>query len=369
MFAFCIYDRRDGSLFLARDRFGEKPLFYAQTEHDFGFSSEVKSLLCHSGIARRLDRQALAYYLRAGIVPAPLTMLQDVRVLPPGHWLKWCNSELDVQPYFVIDYQPDPAFQEMPDAVKALQAQLHQAVQRQSISDVPLGALLSGGIDSCAVASTLQATATHPVKTFTVRFEDARYDEGDIASQVARHLGTEHHEFVVGNATFKEDDLWRIIDHVGLPFFDSSAIPTYILSNLVVGHVKVALSGDGGDELFAGYDSFQWGLKLSRRRWPSSLLRRCSDGRMGESTVMDGGRFRNSSAATRVGVCCGTCPPVAHRVTQSVCARRIRSVAVGATALARGKRKPSAADSSAEPSKGLEPSTAADVFSTKACHA
>lgn len=274
MFAFCIYDKADDSLFIARDRFGEKPLYYCHAPDGFVFSSEIKSLLECPYVPRRLDYEALGYYMRIGFVPAPLTMFEDVCILPPGHWLRWRNGELTVRPYYAIDYQPDPALDRETDAVEALQAALGLAVQRQSISDVPLGAFLSGGIDSSSVVAMLQATSNRTVKTFTMRFEDQSHDEGEIARQVAQHLGTEHHEFFVPNVAFEPDDLLRIIDHVGLPFNDTSAIPTYILSKHIRQEVTVALSGDGGDEMFAGYPIFRWGMTIRKmQRLPSPILR------------------------------------------------------------------------------------------------
>lgn len=265
MFAFCIYDRRDDSLFIARDRFGEKPLYYHyHPENGFVFSSEIKSLLQCPFVPRRLDYEALGYYMRVGYIPAPLTMLKDVHILPPGHWLKWHDGNLVIRPYYTIGYRPDPTLEREADAVDAVKTVLHEAVKRQSISDVPLGAFLSGGIDSSCVVAMLQSISTHPVKTFTIRFEEESYDEGAIAKQVAEHLRTEHHEFIIPNVAFEPDDLWRVIDHIGLPFVDSTAIPTYVLSKYVGQEVKVALSGDGGDELFAGYPFFQWGLTIRR---------------------------------------------------------------------------------------------------------
>ena len=263
MFAFCIYDRRDDSLFIARDRFGEKPLYYHyHPENGFVFSSEIKSLLQCPFVPRRLDYEALGYYMRVGYVPVPLTLFRDIRILPPGHWLKWRDGQLEIRSYYTVDYCPDPTLEREADAIEAVQATLQQAVKRQAISDVPLGAFLSGGIDSSSVVAMLQAVSTRPVKTFTMRFEEESFDEGLIARQVANHLGTDHCEFVVPNVAFEPEDLWRIVDHVGLPFFDTSAIPTYILSKHIRQEVTVALSGDGGDEMFAGYPLFQWGLKI-----------------------------------------------------------------------------------------------------------
>ena len=230
MFGFCIHDRQDGSLFLARDRFGEKPLFYYQAGDVFVFSSELRSLLQCNFIPRRLDQEALAYYLRVGFVPAPLTMFKDVRVLPPGHSLSWRQGKARVEQYYSVDYRPDPYLDREERAVEAVREALSRAVRRQAVSEVPLGAFLSGGIDSSAVVAMLQSVSSQPTKTFTVRFEESSYDESHIAREVANHLGTEHTEFVVPNLGFQEQDLWRIVDHVGAPFFDSSAIPTYILS-------------------------------------------------------------------------------------------------------------------------------------------
>ncbi len=274
MFAFCIYDRHQKTFFLARDRFGEKPLYYFHdSDRNFVFSSEIKSLLEHPDVPRQLDYEALGYYMRVGIVPAPLTMFRDIRILPAGHWLRWNAGDISIRPYYWIDYCPDPGLSNASDAEDAVRVGLQQAVRRQKISDVDVGALLSGGIDSSAVASTLQSVCSEPIKTFTVSFDEAEYNEAGVARQVATHLGAEHHEIRVANSTFDEDDLWRIIDHVGLPFFDSSAIPTYVLSKHVRQEVKVVLSGDGGDELFAGYDLFQWGQKIRRvQKLPSKLI-------------------------------------------------------------------------------------------------
>ena len=149
-------------------------------------------------------------------------------------------------------------------ATEACREVLERAVRRQMVADVPLGAFLSGGIDSSTVVASMVRVASRPVTTFTVRFEDQRYDESRIARKTAERLGTDHREIVVPNAAFEEDDLWRIVDHVGQPFYDSSAIPTYVLCKHVREHVTVALTGDGGDEMFAGYPFFRWGLAVER---------------------------------------------------------------------------------------------------------
>lgn len=275
MFAFAIYDSKDDSIFIARDRFGEKPLYYSVgNKQGFVFSSEVRSLLEHPLIPRKLNHESLAYFLRTGIVPSPLTLFEDVQVLPTGCWMKWKAGTLEVKPYYTIEYQVNDELLDKDTAVEQVLDTLKKSVSRQRISDVPIGALLSGGIDSSAMVALLQSEVTDPVQTFTVRFSDSLYDEGLVARQVAEHLGTSHHEIMIEDSSFQEDDLWRIVDHVGLPFFDSSAIPMYLLSKHVGEHVKVAISGDGGDEMFGGYDNFQWGMSIEKgRQLPAFALR------------------------------------------------------------------------------------------------
>ncbi len=265
MFAFCIYNKRSRVLFLARDRFGEKPLYYYyHPDRGFVFSSEIRSLLACPFVPRCLNHEALGYYLRVGLVPEPLTLFQDIQVLPAGHWLRLQAGQLVVEPYYKIDYRVDRALLNRNEAKTALRDTLTRAVVRQSISEVPLGAFLSGGIDSSSVVAMLRAGLNQTVKSLTVRFEAADYDESPVARETAAFLETDHHEFGVPNLAFEPDDLWRIVEHVGLPFSDSSAIPTYILCKNARQAVTVALSGDGGDELFAGYPFFQWGLSIQK---------------------------------------------------------------------------------------------------------
>lgn len=275
MFAFCIYDRLERTLFLARDRFGEKPLYYHfSSEHGFAFSSEIRSLLVCPFVPRRLDREALGYYLRAGLVPAPLTLFQEVYSLPPGTWLRLRDGQLTIRPYYTVDFTVDGRLAREETAVERVRETLKQAVARQSVSEVPLGAFLSGGIDSSSVVAMLQASQGEPSKSLTVKFQDAAHDESRIARQVATRLGTEHEEFVVPNMAFQADHLWRIVEHVGLPFPDSSAIPTFLLCQQARQSVTVALSGDGGDELFAGYPYFRWGMALHQLRRVPHIVRR-----------------------------------------------------------------------------------------------
>ena len=274
MFAIAVHDHRDGSLFLARDRFGEKPLFYHATNDRLVFSSELQSLMEWPDTPRVVDLEALSYFLRFGYPPTPLTMLQDVRELDPGSTLLWKSGTIQTERYYEPDYTPDPALSDPNVAIGAVQDARRSAVARQMVSDVPLGAFLSGGIDSSGVVALMQEASSTPIKTYTVRFQEEGYDEGPIARAVADHLGTEHHELVVENAGFTPDDLWRIVDHVGQPFADSSAIPTHVISQRVSEEVKVCLTGDGGDDMFAGYDRFRWAAQVDRLgRLPGPMLK------------------------------------------------------------------------------------------------
>jgi asparagine synthase (glutamine-hydrolysing) len=269
MFAFCVYDLRNKCVLIARDRFGEKPLFYHWNQQQLSFSSELKSLLTNAAIPRRLNHQALPYYFRTSLVPEPLTLFEGIESLPAGHYLRWNQDQLEVKPYFQIEYAINNDLQTDEDAIAFIQPQLERAVARQTISDVPIGAFLSGGIDSSSVVALLQKNSSQKIKTFNVRFEDEAYDESPIARKVAEFWDTDHHEIVVPNYDFSEDIFWTIISHVGVPFRDSSAIPSFLISKAIRQKVKVALSGDGGDELFGGYSLFQWYQKiLNVRRMP-----------------------------------------------------------------------------------------------------
>lgn len=274
MFTFCIYDLRRKTYFLARDRFGEKPLFYHFLKGIFSFSSELKSLLENRAIPRQLNHSALPYYFRTSLLPEPITMFEEILSLPPGHFLEVSESGIEIEKYFQIEYKTDKNLKSEEDAEAFIRPFLEQAVKRQTVSDVPLGAFLSGGIDSSTIVAMLQKNASKPIQTFTARFETESFDESAIARKVAKHCGTNHHELVIPNYDFTEDIFWKIIDHVGQPFRDSSAIPSFFLTREIRKHVTVALSGDGGDELFGGYDLFQWYQKIvALRKVPASLRR------------------------------------------------------------------------------------------------
>lgn len=272
MYALCIYDKKQSKYLLARDRFGEKPLFFHEKNGVLAFSSEIRSLLEFNKINRYLDKEALLYYLRTSLIPEPLTLFHDVKALQAGDYLKIEKGKSAVHKYFSISYPVNAGIKDMGDAVDLIKPLLLNAVKRQSVSDVPVGSFLSGGIDSSTMVALLQQQSTKPISTYTVRFEDQAYDESAIAAKVAQHYGTDHHEVVVPNEEFNEDIFWEIIDHVGQPFRDSSAIPTHQICKAIGHDVKVAISGDGGDELFGGYSLFQWYLRiLSLKRTPESV--------------------------------------------------------------------------------------------------
>ena len=203
MFALCIYDQTKKIFLFARDRFGEKPFYYHCENNVFSFSSEVKSLLQHDVIDRKLDTNALFYYLRTSLVPEPLTLLENVKTLLPGHYIKLSENSIDVKKYFHLTYKVKEKFKSDEDAIAFIEPHLIQAVKRQTVSDVPIGAFLSGGIDSSTVVALLQKNADRPIKTFNVRFEDQAYDESPIAKKVAAFCGTDHHEIVVPNYDFE----------------------------------------------------------------------------------------------------------------------------------------------------------------------
>ena len=253
MFAIALWDSRAGTLVAARDRVGIKPLYYAEIGDRLYFGSEIKSILAGLDETPPLDVEALDHYLSYLYTPRDASIFDGIRKLPPGHLLRWHQGRLAVSRYWEL-----PANEAVPDseaeAVDALRSVLRDAVRSHLMSEVPLGAFLSGGIDSSLVVGLMAEASTQPVRTFSIGFDDPKYDELDHARVVARHFATDHHEFVVKpDALAIIDDL---ISHFDEPFGDSSAIPTWYVSELARRHVTVVLSGDGGDELFGGYDRY-----------------------------------------------------------------------------------------------------------------
>jgi len=279
MFAFAAWDRTERSLWLARDRAGEKPLYYGWQGDAFLFGSELKALRAHPAFAAEVDRGALALLLRHNYVPAPYSIYRGIHKLPPGTWLKLAAGQHDAEPvaYWSLAEvaergMAEPFAGREAEAVDALEQLLGDAVCGQMVADVPLGALLSGGIDSTLVAALMQARSTRPVRTFTIGFEEGAYDEATHARAVARHLGTDHTELRLSgsDALALVPRLPQIYDE---PFADSSQLPTHLVMQLARRHVTVALSGDAGDEFFGGYNRYFLGPRLWRRvgRMPAPL--------------------------------------------------------------------------------------------------
>lgn len=254
MFAFALWDSKTRSLLLARDRLGKKPLVYAHDTSGLRFASELKSLLVDPAVQRDVDPDALDEYLTYQYSPPPRTIFRSIRKLPPAHMAIWRDGELTIRRYWQPPLVPERATTWDED-VQALQTKLDEAVRLRLISDVPLGAFLSGGVDSTIVVGLMQQHATHPVQTFSIGFPIPEYDESAYARLAAEHLKTNHHEFhVTPDVVAVAHDLARYFDE---PFADSSAIATYYLAEMTKKHVTVALTGDGGDELFLGYDRYQ----------------------------------------------------------------------------------------------------------------
>ena len=275
MFAFCVLDRDDGSLLLARDEFGQKPLYWFSDGERFVFSSELPSLLADHHIPRKIDQVALAHYLRVFAVPAPLTMIEGVRQLLPGHWMRLRDGEVTSGvTRWNGEGTGDPITSDR-EALDLVREALVDSVQRHMISDVPLGAFLSGGIDSTAVVAAAMQSAARPIQTFTVRWDDRDYDESPVAKIIAQHLGTDHHEIHINAGGFDPDVFSSVVDHMSQPFGDVSLLPTFLLCKEVRQHLTVALSGDGGDEMFAGYDDLGRYQTLDKiaSRVPAGALR------------------------------------------------------------------------------------------------
>ena len=251
MFAFAIWDEGDQSLFLARDRVGKKPLLYAHLPGQLAFASEFSALVLHPDVSRDVDREAIHHYLSFMCVPAPLTAYRAIRKLEPGHWLLWRNGEIKTERYWQLDFSKKVSLTEA-EAGERLIELLREAVRIRLMSEVPLGAFLSGGIDSSAVVALMAQESSERVKTFSIGFEEQDFSEVHHARRVAEHVGADHHEFIVRPDAMQI--LPTLVEHYGEPFADSSAIPSYYVSRETRRHVTVALNGDGGDECFAGYE-------------------------------------------------------------------------------------------------------------------
>jgi asparagine synthase (glutamine-hydrolysing) len=255
MFALAIWDERERTLFLARDRVGKKPLYHCQlADGTLVFGSEIKAILQHPEVRRLPDLAAIDHYLTLQYVPSPLTAFQGIRRLAPGHWLRWRDGAVQVRRYWELRYGPKHVESEA-ELREELVRLLREAVAIRLESEVPLGAFLSGGVDSSAVVAMAAESSGSRLKTFSIGFEDAEYDESPYARLVAERFGTEHHELRIGRGA--PDLIDDIVWHYDQPFGDSSAIPSFHVARITRPHVTVVLNGDGGDESFAGYGRYR----------------------------------------------------------------------------------------------------------------
>jgi asparagine synthase (glutamine-hydrolysing) len=250
MFSFAVWDERRRRLLLARDRVGKKPLFYAVGDGYLSFASELAALMVDPEVPAEIDPSSIDCFLAYGYVPAPWSIWRDVRKLRPAHTLLWENGKTKIDCYWRLDYSRKRT-EDRRELEEELRERLGAAVRRRLISDVPLGAFLSGGVDSSIVVSEMAAASSHPVKTFSIGFEEEEFNELPRARLIADRFATDHEEFIV-----RPDAIHlvpKLVRHYGEPYADSSAIPTFYLAELTRRHVTVALNGDGGDESFAGY--------------------------------------------------------------------------------------------------------------------
>jgi asparagine synthase (glutamine-hydrolysing) len=289
MFGLAIWDTRSRTLLVARDRIGIKPLHYAAVGGRLYFGSEIKSLLCAPDLPRDLDADALDHYLSFLYTPRDGSIFQNIHKLPPGHLLTWADGRLRLERYWQLPAEESFDGSEA-DASAALHDVLADAVRSHLVSDVPLGAFLSGGVDSSLVVGLMAQTSGGRVKTFSIGFDEPAFDELEHARRVASHFGTDHHELVVKPDAISILD--RLVAHFDEPFADSSAIPTWYVSEMARRHVTVVLSGDGGDELFGGYDRYVPHPRVvAFDRYGTSALRRVAA--TAASTLPHGARGKN----------------------------------------------------------------------------
>lgn len=256
MYACAIWDSRRNSILLVRDRFGKKPLYYAVNKDGLYFASELKCLL-EAGVPVTLDADALKLYFQFSYIPDPWSPYKEIRKLPPAGWLRFdADGRVEQGQYWTLPVPAEAGSPDEGETLHQLREKFDESVRVRMIADVPLGAFLSGGIDSSSVVASMARQSKEPVRTFSIGFEEADYNELPYARMVADQYKTAHHEMIV-----KPDSValaQRLVSHFDEPFGDSSSIPTFLVSEFAVQHVKVALTGDGGDELFAGYESFFW---------------------------------------------------------------------------------------------------------------
>ena len=306
MFAFAIWDERTQELFLARDRVGKKPLLYAEVNGQLVFGSEFSALLLHPDVSKDIQPEAIDAYLSFMCVPAPLTAYRAIRKLEPGHSLRWRKGEIKIERYWQPDFSKKLDISEEEAGERAVQI-LREAVKVRLMSEVPLGAFLSGGIDSSAVVALMSQESSDKVKTFSIGFEEQDFSELQHARRVAEYVGADHHEFIVRPDAV--EILPLLVEHYGEPYADSSAVPTYYVARETRRHVTVALNGDGGDESFAGYERYAaMQLAENYRRFPKflrdSVIREAvgliPTAELGKSRVKSAKRFLEAASLPKV---------------------------------------------------------------------
>jgi asparagine synthase (glutamine-hydrolysing) len=263
MFAFALWDESKRALILARDRVGKKPLYYYHDERKLVFASEIKSILRHPDLKLEIDESALSDYLSLGYIPAPKSIYQNIRKVRPGHYLTVTAGRIQENEYWDLTFNPIGNRREE-QWIEVLLEELRTAVKIRLMSEVPLGAFLSGGIDSSSIVAIMKTFLPEPVRTATIGFREARFDESAHAKQVAQYLKTDHHEQVV--TPDKIDTIEKLVWHYDEPYADSSALPTYFVCRVAREKVTVSLSGDGGDENFAGYRRYYLDMQENRIR-------------------------------------------------------------------------------------------------------
>lgn len=324
MFAFAVFDRHQRTLHLVRDRVGVKPLYWTIQNGTLLFGSELRALMAHPSFRRDVDPDAFAAVTAYSYVPSPATVFRNVHKLQPGAILSIkAGGEPRIERYWEIEKVAatrGSAKLDVGEAVEALDALLRDSIRRRMIADVPVGAFLSGGIDSSSVVALMQAVSNAPVRSFTIGFSDATYDESAIARQVADHLRTDHTEIRL-EASDALDLVPSIPDWFDEPFADSSQLPTFLVAQVTRKHVTVALSGDGGDELFAGYPKYAWLDQVWRaagrlprplRAFAGNLLARTPEAALKPiaSTLLDAGRAeRIGEKSRRLGLALAACDP------------------------------------------------------------
>ncbi len=298
MFAFAIWDRRRGRLLLARDRLGKKPLFYSHCDKTIWFASEPRAILADPQVPRDVNFRAIDSFLQLSYVPHPESAFAALRKVPPAHTLSWEDGRFETRRYWKLTYASKPSGGSSAEREEMLREQLLEATRLRLRSDVPLGAFLSGGVDSSAVVAAMAREASGRVKTFSIGFAADEFDETPYAREVAKLFDTDHHELrVEPNAL---EILPRLVWHYGEPFADISAIPSFHLAELTRQHVTVALNGDGGDESFAGYRRYVAYRLMERLRYvprPLWRLGATMSEQLGSGAQVDGARARASRFA------------------------------------------------------------------------